>query len=129
MISDKRKVFFSWLSAGIATTSLALIIFIPNFNAVNDTAKWLSVTLLLISIPFSVATLFINKEIEVFEHPGSERIKGVHHTILLISLASYLVGFCAFCFSMQEYLLYVFLGALLVSYSAFRAVQNEIIRS
>ncbi|MCJ8321938.1 MAG: hypothetical protein MJK12_20055 [Colwellia sp.] len=127
MISTHRQKFFSWLNAGIAATSLALLVFIPSLNDVNVNAKWFSLGALVVAIPFAIAALLTLKEIEVFEHPTSDTIKNIHHTLSVISMISFLLGFGGYCYSLSPNILYIFLGAFLIAFIFFREVQKEIL--
>ena len=129
MISSQRKQYFSWLTSGLAASSLALIVFIPDLSVSNEWAKWLSVGFFIVTIPFSLTSNLILKELEVFEFEGSKKIADCHHTCLLIALISFFVGFSAFCYSMKSYLMFVFIGSFILAYLIFRSVQREILRS
>jgi len=106
-----------------------LIVFIPDLSVSNEWAKWLSVGFFIVTIPFSLTSNLILKELEVFEFEGSKKITDCHHACLLIALISFFFGFSAFCYSMKSYLMFVFIGSFILAYLIFRSVQREILRS
>ncbi len=128
MISEERKIFFNWLDTGIAASSLALIVFIPSLSVTHEWAKWFSIAAFIIVVPFALASLLMLKELEVFKNKGSEIITSYHHSSLLIALICYIFGFALFCFSMKDYLLYVFLSAFFLAILMYFSVQRELNR-
>ena len=127
MISNSRIVFFTWLSTGAAATSLALLIFIPSLNEINVYAKMVSIIAFIVSVTFSLGSLFILKELVVFGEPSKDKTTAIHHFVLLIALSSFLIGFGAYCYSLAPVYLYTFIGAFIIVFMLFKTAQNVII--
>ena len=127
MISSPRIEFFTWLSAGIAATSLALLIFIPSLNEVNVYAKMVSLIAFIVSLTFSVGSLSILKEMIVFSNASNDKATSIHHFVLFVALLSYLIGFGAYFYSLFPIYTYIFTGAFIVVFIFFKRAQNAII--
>ncbi|WP_158768217.1 hypothetical protein [Paraglaciecola sp. L1A13] len=127
MISSPRIEFFTWLSAGVAATSLALLIFIPSLSEVNVYAKMVSLIAFIVSLTFSFGSLSILKEMIVLSNTSNDKATSIHHFVLLISLLSYLIGFGAYFYSLSPIYTYIFSGAFIVVFIFFKKVQNAII--
>jgi hypothetical protein len=126
-MSNSRIDFFSWLSTGVAATSLALLIFIPSLNEVNVYAKMVSLIAFIVSVTFSLGSLFILKELVVFGEPSKHKATAIHHFVLLIALLSFLIGFGAYCYSLAPIYMYTFIGVFIIVFVLFKAAQNVII--
>jgi hypothetical protein len=118
---------FTWLSAGIAATSLALLIFIPSLNEVNVYAKMASLIAFIVSLTFSVGSLFILKEMIAFSNSSNDKATSIHHFVLFVALLSYLIGFGAYFYSLSPIYTYIFTGAFIVVFIFFKRAQNAII--
>lgn len=128
MISPGRYSFYLWLTGGLAATSLALIVFVPSLNTSLSWVKWLSVAFFIVSMLFGITSHLVLKELEVFKFEGTDKTTDYHHTSLLLSLISFLLGFSALSFSMQPYLLIIFFTVLLVCLKIYKSAQAEILR-
>lgn len=126
MISAERKLFFSWLSSGVAASSLALVVFIPTLDTINSTLKLLSIAFFIVTITFSVTAVLMHKEMEVFAHNSNKQIKKIHHAVLLVALICYLLGFSVLFWALSFYLLILFIFCLILCNKAFKLVQKEI---
>tara|TARA_Y100000780_G_scaffold232247_1_gene261922 strand:+ start:3720 stop:4133 length:414 start_codon:yes stop_codon:yes gene_type:complete len=127
LISSQRIEFFIWLNAGIAATSLALLIFIPSLNEVNVYAKMVSLISFIVSLTFSFGSLSILKEMIIFRNASNYKAKSIHHFVLFIALLSYLIGFGAYFYSLSPIYTYIFTGAFIVVFIFFQKAQNAII--
>ena len=127
LISSPRIEFFTWLSAGIAATSLALLIFIPSLNEVNVYAKMVSLIAFIVSLTFSVGSLSILKEMIVFSNESNDKATSIHHFVLFVALLSYLIGFGAYFYSLSPIYMYIFTGAFIVVLIFFKKAQSAII--
>ncbi|WP_151173586.1 hypothetical protein [Pseudoalteromonas ruthenica] len=127
MISSPRIEFFTWLSTGVAATSLALLIFIPSLNEVNVYAKIVSLIAFIVSLTFSVGSLSILKEMIVFSNASNDKAISIHHFVLFVALLSYLIGFGAYFYSLSPIYTYIFTGAFIVVLIFFKKAQNAII--
>ncbi|WP_353496314.1 hypothetical protein [Vibrio sp. CB1-14] len=126
MISDQRKVFFRWVGAGIASTSLALIVFIPDMEAGDSTLRLWAIGCLFVAVTFSVAMLMINQEMDVFNSPINKRVKGIHNTCLLLSMAAFLAGFMLFAYSIHWAVLTAFTISMLIAIKAWKVAQAHL---
>ncbi|TMO44281.1 hypothetical protein [Pseudoalteromonas ruthenica] len=127
LISSPRIEFFTWLSTGVAATSLALLIFIPSLNEVNEYAKIVSLIAFIVSLTFSVGSLSILKEMIVFSNASNDKATSIHHFVLFVALLSYLIGFGAYFYSLSPIYTYIFTGAFVVVLIFFKKAQNAII--
>ncbi|WOT03964.1 hypothetical protein [Shewanella youngdeokensis] len=127
LISNPRRDFFSWLSAGIAATSLALLIFIPSLNDVNVYAKKVSLIAFIVSLTFSFGSLSILKEMIVFSNASNDKATSIHHFVIFIALLSFLIGFGAYFYSMSAMYTYIFTGAFVIVFVLFKKAQSAMI--
>jgi len=129
MIGPKRKIFFDWMTGGIAAVSLGFILFIPKVEIASESLKWAIEALFFITLPLAVAATAISKEADVFEESLQEEVKGIYAVLLLSSLTTFFVAFCLLSFGLKWYLSLFFLFSAALSISAYRLAQRKILKS